>query len=401
MKKMIFLILFYMNLFPQTGWYKVKSGNFISIRFVDSMYGWAVGGNGIIFASTDGGLDWVLQERKTTQKLRAIFFVNRNIGWVVGDSGTILTTTNGGNNWFTQESGVTFNLRTLFFTDANYGWAGGYSNILLKTTDGGINWLKYNFNELGFIESLHFQNRNDGWLTDYNAIWRTTNSGLSWENKFVLTGARQILFTDSLTGWARGVLGFNPDHNILYKTIDGGKTWVKKLSNLPNLWTSMSGVDTTHLWITKPWTNFIKTSDGGSNWIEHSLGVNSILYSIYFIDKNNGWAAGDGGIYKTTDGGAVTSVKLEEVPTEYALYQNYPNPFNPITAITYQIPKEGLVTLKIYDILGKEVTTLLNEEKQVGKYLIEFNASKLSSGVYLYELRSGEFKLSKKLMLMK
>ncbi|MBX2976728.1 MAG: T9SS type A sorting domain-containing protein [Ignavibacteriaceae bacterium] len=90
-----------------------------------------------------------------------------------------------------------------------------------------------------------------------------------------------------------------------------------------------------------------------------------------------------------------------EKPTEYALYQNYPNPFNPTTTITYQIPKEGLVTLKIYDILGKEVTTLINEEKQAGKYSIEFNASKISSGVYLYELRSNEYKSTKKLMLMK
>jgi hypothetical protein len=90
-----------------------------------------------------------------------------------------------------------------------------------------------------------------------------------------------------------------------------------------------------------------------------------------------------------------------EKPTEYALYQNYPNPFNPVTTITYQIPKEGLVTLKIYDILGKEVTTLINEEKQAGKYSIDFNASKLSSGVYLYELRSNEFKSTKKLLLMK
>jgi hypothetical protein len=90
-----------------------------------------------------------------------------------------------------------------------------------------------------------------------------------------------------------------------------------------------------------------------------------------------------------------------EKPIEYALFQNYPNPFNPVTTITYQIPKEGLVTLKIYDILGKEVTTLINEEKQAGKYSIDFNASKLSSGVYLYELRSNEYKSTKKLLLMK
>ncbi|MDP2302837.1 MAG: T9SS type A sorting domain-containing protein [Ignavibacteria bacterium] len=87
--------------------------------------------------------------------------------------------------------------------------------------------------------------------------------------------------------------------------------------------------------------------------------------------------------------------------TEYKLEQNYPNPFNPTTTITYQIKEKGFTTLKIYDLLGKLVTTLVNEEKENGKYSVEFNASKLSSGVYLYELRSNEYKSTKKLLLMK
>jgi hypothetical protein len=90
-----------------------------------------------------------------------------------------------------------------------------------------------------------------------------------------------------------------------------------------------------------------------------------------------------------------------DVPSSFELMQNYPNPFNPVTTINYQIPVSGMVTLKVYDVLGREVRTLVNEDKSAGNYSIEFTALNLSSGVYLYELRSGEFKLSKKLMLMK
>jgi hypothetical protein len=87
--------------------------------------------------------------------------------------------------------------------------------------------------------------------------------------------------------------------------------------------------------------------------------------------------------------------------TEYALDQNYPNPFNPSTTIKFQLPKDGFVTLKVYDILGKEITTLINEEKSQGKYEVNFNASSLSSGVYIYKIQAGDFTASKKLILLK
>ncbi len=88
-------------------------------------------------------------------------------------------------------------------------------------------------------------------------------------------------------------------------------------------------------------------------------------------------------------------------PREFALMQNYPNPFNPSTIISFQIPKSGLVSLKIYDVLGIEIATLLNEEKNPGKYEIDFNASYLSSGIYFYTLRAGNFISIKKMILIK
>ncbi|PIW99579.1 MAG: hypothetical protein COZ80_04605, partial [Ignavibacteria bacterium CG_4_8_14_3_um_filter_37_9] len=79
----------------------------------------------------------------------------------------------------------------------------------------------------------------------------------------------------------------------------------------------------------------------------------------------------------------------------------FPNPFNPITTITYQLPKEGLVTLKIYDILGNEVRTLVNEQKEMGKYTVQFDASSLASGMYIYRLRANDYTSTKKMLLLK
>lgn len=90
-----------------------------------------------------------------------------------------------------------------------------------------------------------------------------------------------------------------------------------------------------------------------------------------------------------------------EKPTEYSLMQNYPNPFNPATTISYSIPKNGLVTIKVYDILGKEIAALVNENQEAGNYSVEFNASNLPSGIYFYTLTSGNFTATKKLILLK
>jgi len=89
------------------------------------------------------------------------------------------------------------------------------------------------------------------------------------------------------------------------------------------------------------------------------------------------------------------------IPAVFKLDQNYPNPFNPSTIINYQIPEEGFITLKVYDIIGKEVKTLVNENKTAGSYNIKFDASDLASGIYIYQIRANNFVHSRKMMLLK
>jgi hypothetical protein len=98
---------------------------------------------------------------------------------------------------------------------------------------------------------------------------------------------------------------------------------------------------------------------------------------------------------------ATTAVKREELVTTYDLAQNYPNPFNPVTNISYQLAKGDHVTLKIYNLLGHEIATLVNEYKPPGRYDIKFDASNLASGVYVYGLRVNGFSSFRKLMVLK
>lgn len=102
--------------------------------------------------------------------------------------------------------------------------------------------------------------------------------------------------------------------------------------------------------------------------------------------------------------GNPTDVETEDqisLPKDFALAQNYPNPFNPSTIIEYQLPKVSNVNLKVYDILGNEIVTLVNENKAAGVYEIEFDASRLSSGIYFYQLITDNFSNIKKMTLIK
>jgi N-acetylneuraminic acid mutarotase len=124
---------------------------------------------------------------------------------------------------------------------------------------------------------------------------------------------------------------------------------------------------------------------------------------IYVISGTSDWLRSDGAIWEYDPAlDPTTGVEKElTTPTEFILYQNYPNPFNPSTVISYQLAVGSRVTLKVYDILGNEVATLVNEEKAAGTYEVTWNAEGLSSGVYFYQLKAGEFTATKKLLLLR
>src|SRR3990172_2331516 len=130
------------------------------------------------------------------------------------------------------------------------------------------------------------------------------------------------------------------------------------------------------------------TSNGGTNWSDQSSGTPYSLRSIYFVNSLTGWTVGDlGTILKTSNGGISALNPISNmIPEHYSLYQNYPNPFNPTTKIRFSIPaidgSNGDVSLKIYDNLGREAATLVNEKLKPGIYEAEFDGSNLSSGVY-------------------
>ena len=134
-----------------------------------------------------------------------------------------------------------------------------------------------------------------------------------------------------------------------------------------------------------------------SFWLAEELG----LVREHYDDGTTSWlnyAKIDGKIYGTL---VPVDEDLNSLPEKFELFQNYPNPFNPITSIQYAIGSRQFVTLKVYDVLGNEIITLINEEKPVGDYEVQFDASKQASGIYFYQLRAGDYIETKKMILLK
>ncbi len=152
-----------------------------------------------------------------------------------------------------------------------------------------------------------------------------------------------------------------------------------------------------------------RTEMNQNNWqrvgFVQGNGTSTNPHAYTFADKNLNAGSYSYRLKQVDNDGSYKYINLSESftiePGDYSLSQNYPNPFNPTTVIKYSVPEKNQVTIKIYNVLGSQVATLVNEVKPAGNYEVSFNASELSSGVYYYTISAGKFTSTKKMILMK
>jgi len=360
----------------------------VSMSWVNTTHGWKINSFGpdfgishgvVIHKTTNGGNTWEKKVLSTTEGDFGfqIQFVNINTGWLLAFNfstqvATFLKTTDGGNNW------VPFNGAGIFyFVDVNNGWSYYGSGIngaeppfkILRTTNGGTDWTEQSSdNAAGGYNAMHFTDLNNGWIVgDNGKVIKTTNGGANWN--FVTNSginptdrSKTVFFLDANNGWISTKDGNG--YGIIQHTTDGGASWSIQATPLNN-------------------------PQGGN-----------AIFSIYFVDVQNGWLTADGGKICRYTGTTDISDDINSI-NKFELQQNYPNPFNPSTKISWQSPVSGHQTLKVYDVLGNEVASLINEYKPAGNYQINFDASNLSSGIYFYQLKTGSFIQTRKMTLIK
>jgi photosystem II stability/assembly factor-like uncharacterized protein len=225
-------------------------------------------------------------------------------------------------------------------------------------------------------------------------VYVSTDKGMDWRVQDFPVDMKQLVMT---TEWSGCALSANGE---LYHTNDGARTW-----SLAATWVwsfafydSLRGLR----------SDLQMTTDGGVTWTPSGIPLTSTqnFTSMEFNKAGDLFAAGYGNLFKYTN--AISVIPLSATLAQggsanpaASLGQNSPNPFNPVTSISYKLSRATTVTLKVFDLLGQELATLVNERREPGTYTVQFDASKLSSGIYFYRMVAGELVQTKKMMVVK
>lgn len=286
---------------------------FRSINFIDTDNGWAVGNNGKIINTVNGGDSWKEQSSSVSSALYGVHFADHNTGWAVGDKGTILSTKNGGENWKIQKSPTKSSLYDVHFIDSDTGWAVGEDGTVLKLSGGsgkawfplkgaGENWELQKTGTLSVLYSIYFIDMDRGWAVGGGIILYTTDGGNKWNEVKIEKSLMSVFFADMDNGWIVG------DFGIILHSGDGGITWNEQSEESPVYLVDVYFVDKKNGWAVggNPETGetILHTSDGGSTWIERKTGIGKPLAGVHFVNVNSGWVIGyNGAILQTMNGG--------------------------------------------------------------------------------------------------
>lgn len=335
-----------------------------------------------------------------------------------------LRTTNFGNTWTQINSGIEPSSQSYNKIRVNNASPlSVYSNVnknLYYSTNNGDNWSKRNTIEFPFTIS-NFSVRTYSNVTCIYVCLADTNSG---QRLRMQTGSND--FVERSNGLAPGLsvrtISMHPTNsktayavmnglsagNKIFKTKDNGANWVNISGNLPNIPVADVVPHDKHDNILFLGTEMgcYKTTDGGTTWFRWNDGMPeaNIITEMksYRTSQNQFYVIASSygrGFWKRAEPTLLGEASF--IPENFKLYQNYPNPFNPTTIITYDISVPGFVSLKLYDVTGKKINTLVNEQMDAGEYIYELNAEGLSSGVYFYTLTASTFKETKRMLLLK
>jgi hypothetical protein len=403
---------------------------------------------------------WIEQTTPVTGTLASVSAPTDNAVWAAGyTSGTtgpplVARTTNGGTwtNALGTGIGTALPLYNIWGIDANTALVTGSSStatFVYKTTNGGTTWTQVFTQAGGFMDGIVMKDASNGVMYGDPvggrwSLWKTTNGGTNWDS----TGM-YLPQAGTEAGWnnSMAVIGnnlwFGTNNTRIYYSSNFGSNWVAQPT------TGEVGTNGTVVWFNSA-TNgmlggatLLTTSNSGANWVSNAgtgtgtyVGITGLGSNWWTVggaaaigtSTNNGanWSTayttptgtfvhittsrtGSGLVYATKSNGQVSKYGVTtgvnplggQLVESYSLSQNYPNPFNPSTSISFAIPQSGFVSLKVYNMLGKEVASLVNGNLNAGTHNYSFNASNLASGMYFYKLDVDNFTETKKMIFVK
>jgi photosystem II stability/assembly factor-like uncharacterized protein len=374
------------------------------IYFCDSLNGWAVGNDGAIIHSSDGGVKWNLQTSGVSDTLLDVYFSNASNGWAAGRNGCVLHTIDGGATWTKLLKRTDYDLIKVHSNGDTDIVFSNYNNVY-ESFDGGTMWTGISMGVASELNDVIFFNMKNIVVCGYQGVYKSVDSLTSWQQITLnsihnLTDNWYICFLNLDTGWVYNYYG-------LYFTSNGGQTW-DSLSDPKSSFGSLSWyfgpafIDNLKGYMIKysgaP-SSLLKTTDGGHNWsIDSTFAPTTDYLPVFYLDKwNNGWCIGDFGAIYTNKVNNNSGIKRKIINSDLNACQkiqiNKSNVMVPLLKNTDKI--------LIYNCKGKLVSNYVVSQWYYGKEMFPVSLEKLSSGLYFLTLKNDitiqkTFKLIKK-----
>ncbi len=353
-----------------------------------------------VFCSDNNGVNWVQTNSGLGNVLLIQSLASKDNYLFAGTINGFFYSNNEGGNWINSTNGITqSNIRAVTTDDSGNIYAGCIFAGVFRSTNNGLNWIRFALGEGDLLFSLSIKD-NIFLIGLEGGIYRSTNYGYNWSaytNGLTDLSIRKLIQTGSN-------IYCGTDEGGIFVTQSNGTVWQPQNSGLTNLRIQALHSYEGNLFTAVAGEGIFHYRNSVNKWIQVNEGLSDTnFYSIWVNDNFIFAGSSTGKIWKRPLSDIITGIEShsENLTQDYILFQNYPNPFNPKTMISYKLAKRSFVTLKVHNILGKSVSTLVSETKHPGNHSTFFDGKDLPGGVYFLSLSAGDYTDIKIMTLIK
>ena len=353
---------------------------------------------GGVYISSDNGINWIAVTPGLTNWYVSSLTVSGNILFAGTDDGVFLTTNNG-TLW--THKGLSGKYVQVILADGAGLYAGTFGDGAFFSSNNGTSWTEIN-NGLNsdYVICIVVKDTMIFAGTYGGGIFKSTNHGVGWtsvNNGLTNMDFRSLALID--TNLFAGTYGGG-----VFLSKNYGNSWTATNNGLNNKIILPMTTSGTNLFAGTSGGGVFLSTDYGSNWSAINSGLTNLgIAALKVMGAKIFAGTVNTGIWRRPLSEVITGVEREtnNTPNKFFLYQNYPNPFNSTTKISFSIPEDSFVRLKIFDALGREITTLISDQLITGEYSKDWDAAALTSGTYFYQLLAGNYKQTRKMILLR